>query len=269
MDFKGATRLFADPDFDGEPVVIYEPSLDDPVVPPDVATPPDAEEPAPPRFGPGIGDGEETFRGDTSGEVARAKYVLDDVNVRVAVERSQYLDADGKLITEDYRVLLKDDIKKALQTEFGSLTDFLRRWSGAERKQAILEELVDHGVPLDVLQQAVANGAELDVFDLVAHVAFDQKPLTRRERANNVRKRDVFGKYGEQARAVLEALLDKFADHGVQNIEDAKVLELPPFDQFGSKTQIRRGIFGGVEQFGQAVKALEQALYEQNEQKQA
>jgi type I restriction enzyme R subunit len=197
------------------------------------------------------------------------KFVIDDVNVRVAVERSQYLDAAGKLITEDYRVLLKDDIKKALQAEFGSLTDFLRRWNSAERKQAVLDELADHGVPLEVLQQAVPNGTELDVFDLVAHVAFDQKPLTRLERANNVKKRDVFGKYGDQARAVLEALLDKFADHGVQNIEDAKVLELPPFDQFGSKTQIRRGIFGGVEQFTQAVQALEQALYEENDKKQA
>jgi len=133
----------------------------------------------------------------------------------------------------------------------------------------VLEELSDHGVPLEILQQAVPNGGELDAFDLVAHVAFNQKPLTRRERANNVKKRDVFGQYGEQARAVLEALLDKFADHGVQDIEDTKVLELPPFDQFGSKTQIRRGIFGSIEQYTQAVQALEQALYEQNEQKQA
>lgn len=196
------------------------------------------------------------------GGEGRVKYVIDDVNVRIAVERSQYIDADGKLITEDYRVLLKDDIKRALQAEFGSITDFLRRWSSAERKQAVLEELANHGVPLEVLQQAVPNGAELDVFDLVAHVAFDRQPLTRRERANNVKKRDVFGRYGEQARAVLEALLDKFADHGVQDIEDAKVLELLPFDQFGSKTQIRRGIFGGVDQYTQAVQALEQALYD-------
>lgn len=191
------------------------------------------------------------------------------MNVRVAVERSQYLDVDGRLITEDYRVLLRDDIRKALQAEFGSLTDFLRRWDSAERKQAVLEELTQHGVALDALQQAVPNGGELDAFDLVAHVAFNQKPLTRRERANNVKKRDVFGKYGEQARAVLEALLEKFADHGVQDIEDAKVLELPPFDQFGSKMQIRRGIFGSVDQYTQAVRELEQALYDTSEQRQA
>ena len=274
MDFKGATRLFADPDFDGEPVVIYEPKAGDPVVPPEIPEVPGTGELEPPPDGLGpSGDGDtpgggEMGDGGTGGK-GRVKYVIDDVNVRVVVERSQYLDADGKLITEDYRFLLKDDIKKTLQAEFGSMTDFLRRWNSAERNQAVLEELTDHGVPLEILQQAVANGSELDVFDLVAHIAFDQKPLTRRERANNVKKRDVFGKYGEQARAVLEALLDKFADHGVQDIEDAKVLELPPFDQFGSKTQIRRGIFGGVEQYTQAVQELEQALYDQNELKQA
>ncbi|MDD5031399.1 MAG: type I restriction-modification enzyme R subunit C-terminal domain-containing protein, partial [Rhodoferax sp.] len=271
MDFKGATRLFADPDFDGEPVVIYEPKPDDPVVPPDIIDPPGVSEPEPPPYGPGTTGGDETDSGDDTGGGGggRTKYVIDDVNVRVAVERSQYLDAEGKLITEDYRVLLKDDIKKALQAEFGNLTDFLRRWNSAERKQAVLEELAEHGGPLDILQQAVANGSELDVFDLVAHVAFDQKPLTRRERANNVKKRDVFGKYGEQARAVLEALLEKFADHGVQDIEDAKVLELPPFDKFGSKTQIRRGIFGSVEQYTQAVHEMEQAFYDTPEQKSA
>lgn len=251
MDFKGATRLFADPDFDGEPVVIYEPEPDEPVVPPD-DQPPITDAPDQPTEGEGTGGVGER----------RIKYVVDDVDVRLAVERSQYLDSDGKLITEDYRVLLKDDIKKSLQAQFGSLTDFLRRWSEAERKQAILDELKEQGIPLEVLKQAVANGEELDVFDLVAHVAFNQKPLTRRERANQVKKRDIFGKYGEQARMVLEALLDKFADHGVQDIEDTKVLELPPFDQIGTKTQIRRGIFGSTENYAQAIHELEQALYD-------
>ncbi|TMN25523.1 DEAD/DEAH box helicase family protein [Pseudoxanthomonas sp. X-1] len=272
MDFKGATRLFADPDFDGEPVVIYEPKPDEPGVPPDETATLGVGEPEPPSYSHRDPGDDEVPLGDKAGGTGgegRVKYVIDDVNVRVAVERSQYLDADGKLITEDYRVLLKDDIKKTLRAEFGSLTDFLRRWTTAARKQAVVEELADHGVPLEVLQQAVSNGSELDVFDLVAHVAFDQRPLTRRERANNVKKRDVFGKYSRQARAVLEALLEKFADHGVQDIEDANVLELPPFDQFGSKTQIRRGIFGSVEQYTQAVQELEQALYGQDELKQA
>jgi type I restriction enzyme R subunit len=147
MDFKGATRLFADPDFDGEPVVIYEPKPDEPVVPPEITEVLGTSEPEPPPYGPGPIGGDDTGGG---GE-GRTKYVIDDVNVRVAVERSQYLDADGKLITEDYRVLLKDDIKKALQAEFGNLTDFLRRWNSAERKQAVLEELAEHGVPLTLL----------------------------------------------------------------------------------------------------------------------
>ena len=264
MDFKGATRLFADPDFDGDPVVVYEPTPDQPVVPPDVMDPPHTGEPDPPPYGLSGSGGS----GQGIGE-SRIKYVIGDVDVRMAVERAQYLDADGKLITESFRVLLKDDIRKSLQIQFGTLTNFLRRWNTAERKQAVLQELADQGVPLDILQQAVANGGELDAFDLVAHVAFDQKPLTRHERANQVRKRNVFGQYGDQVRAVLEALLEKFADHGVQDIEDAKVLELPPFDQFGSKTQIRRGIFGGVENYAQAVQALERALYDTPEQKSA
>ncbi len=274
MDFKGATRLFADPAFDGEPEVIYEPKDDEPVVPPEEPTPDGGiSDPPPPVYGPDDDEMPEdppTGPPDTGGERApRTKYVIDDVEVRLAVERSHYLDADGKLITESYRVLLKDDIRKALQAQFGSLGDFLRRWNSAERKQAVIEQLAEHGVPLHVLQQAVPDGEQLDAFDLVAHVAFDQKPLTRRERANNVRKRDVFGRYGEQARAVLDALLEKFADHGVQDIEDAKVLELPPFDGFGSKTQIRRGIFGSAENYTQAVQALEQALYDTHPQKQA
>ncbi len=252
MDFKGATRLFADPEFDGDPVTIYEPKPDEPVVPPDdLPTPPTAKEPTPQPQG-----------GSNTGGEGRIKYVLDDIDVNVAAERSQYLDADGKLITDSFRVLLKDDIKKSLLKQFGSLTEFLRRWSAADRKQAVLDELADLGIPLEVLQQAVKNGDELDAFDLVAHVAFDQKPLTRRERANKVQKRDVFGKYGDQARTVLEALLEKFADHGISDLEDPKVLELPPFDQIGTKTQIRRSIFGGIEQYDQAVHELEQALYD-------
>ena len=258
MDFKGATRLFADPAFDGEPVVIYEPKPGDPVMPPDDSgseQPEIVSEPKPP-YGPespggGTGDG---------GEV-RNKYYVDDVDVRMAIERSQYLDADGNLITEDYRVLLKGEIKKTIQAQFGSLRDFLRRWSDAERKQAIIDELRALGIPLEALQEAVPSSENYDVFDLVAHIAFDQKPLTRQERADNVKKRNYFGKYGDQARAVLEALLEKYADHGIADIEDAKVLELPPFDHFGTKTQIRRGIFGGVDNYAHAVTELEQELY--------
>lgn len=263
MDFKGATRLFFDPDFDGDPVVIYEPKEGETGVPPDDLEEQGIGDTESPPYGPDPADDEEAPPGTDTGErERRIKYVIDDVDVKTAVERSQYLDADGRLITEDYRVLLKDDIKRALQAEFGSLNDFLHRWNGAERKQAVLEELAEQGVSLGVLQQAVPNGAELDVFDLVTHVAFNQKPLTRQERANNVKKRDVFGKYGDQARSVLEALLEKFANHGVQDIENPKVLELPPFDQMGSKTHIRRGIFGGIDNYQEALHELEKALYQ-------
>jgi type I restriction enzyme R subunit len=267
MDFKGATRLFFDEDFDGEPVMIYEPKPDDPILPNEEITldditlgatgDSDIEDLEPPIYDTNTS---ETSHLDQSQR--RSKYVIDDVNVKLAVQLEQYLDADGKLITEDYRVLLKADIQKTLQAEFGSLSNFLRRWNESERKQAVLEQLLKQGISLQTLQKAVPKGTELDAFDLVAHVAFNQKPLTRRERANQVKKRDVFGKYSEQAKAVLEALLDKFSEHGVQDIEDPKVLELPPFDQFGSKTQIRRGIFGGVDEYSQAIHELEQALYD-------
>jgi len=108
---------------------------------------------------------------------------------------------------------------------------------------------------------AVPHGNELDVFDLVTHVAFGAKPLTRRERAQNVKKRDVFGKYGEQARVVLEALLEKYQDHGILDLEDPRILEMPPFDQIGSKHHIRRTVFGGAENFSTAIAELERELY--------
>lgn len=260
MDFKGATRHFADSKFDGDPVVIYEPKPGDPVIPPEdgcTEQPGTISEPNPPPYPP-----EPPGGGDTGGGgEGRDKYYVDDVDVRMAIERSQFLDADGNLITEDYRVLLKGEIRKTIQTQFGSLRDFLRRWSDTERKQAIVDELKELGIPLEALREAVPNSENFDVFDLVSHIAFDQKPLTRQERVNNVKKRNYFGKYGDQARAVLEALLEKYADHGITDIEDAKVLELPPFDTFGTKTQIRRGIFGGVDQYSQAIAELEHELY--------
>lgn len=261
MDFKGATRLFADPEFDGEPVVIYEPKPDEPIVPPESSVAAqgenDSEDTQPPDATQPTGS---TDTGRDAGE-APTKYYVDDVEVRTAVERSQYLDASGNLISDDYRVHLKDEIKKTVQGRFGSLDEFLRRWNEAERKQAIIEEMKDQGILPEMLEQAIPNSGELDVFDLIVHIAFDQKPLTRRERANKVKRQDIFTKYGDQARAILEALLEKYADHGIGDIEDPKVLELPPLDQYGTKTQIRRGIFGSVERYSQALTELEQALY--------
>jgi type I restriction enzyme R subunit len=257
MDFKGATRLFADKEFDGEPVVIYEPKPDQPILPPeeDTGTPPNVM-----HDGPGPDSGNKPVPPGPPNR--RVKYVLDDVEVRTAVERSQYLDENGKLITEDYRVLLRGEIKRTLLSRFATFNDFFNQWTHVERKQAILDELKSVGIPLEALQQAVPQADDLDPFDLVAHIAFDQKPLTRKERANQVRKRNYFSKYGDEARAVLEALLEKYADHGIADLEDPNILELPPFSELGTKTQIRRGIFGGNEKFSQALTELEQALYE-------
>lgn len=265
MDFKGATRLFADPDFDGEPVVVYEPKEDEPIVPPENTEggPSDLIEPDSDK------EMAEPFATDDGNlpdcdynQTKPTKYYLDDVKVRVAVERSQYLDADGRLITEDYRVFLKEDIKKVLLKQYHSLDDFLQRWKECDRKKAIIEELESCGIPAEILKQAVSNSAEFDVFDLVVHIAYDQKPLTRKERAEKVKKRNYFAKYGEQARQVLESLLEKYALDGIANIEDPKVLELPPFSNIGSRTHIRREIFGGPENFAKAITELEQALYD-------
>ena len=270
MDFKGATRLFLDKEFDGDPVTAHEVKPGESVVPPedlesdsgdDVISdpPPTTGEPGDDDWGEDEGGDDTGGGGETGG---RTRYVLDDVKVTTGIERTQYLDVNGKLITEDYRVHLKDQIKETLLREFSSLDDFLRRWKEAERKQAVIDELKEQGIPLEVLREAVTDGARIDAFDLVAHIAFDQPPLTRKERANNVKKQNYFGKYGDEARAVLEALLEKYADHGITNIEDPKILELPPFSDLGTKTQIRRGIFGSNEKYSQALTELEQAIYE-------
>ncbi|MCE7585383.1 DEAD/DEAH box helicase family protein [Vibrio fluvialis] len=248
MDFKGATRLFADPEFDGEPVVIYEPDEGDSVVPP-------TNEP----------EDEDNEDESNKPKQKRSKIVLDDVDVDLAAQREQYLGEDGKLITEDYRVLVKAQIEESVKQKYATLSDFLKRWHESDRKQAIIDEMNELGLSYQVLQQAIPNGEELDTFDLIAYLVFDQKPLTRQERANNVKKRDVFGKYGEQAKAVLEALLDKFAKNGVQDIENSSILEMPPFTRFGTKTQIRRGIFGDLERYQKALKELEIELYRDDE----
>ena len=265
MDFKGATRLFQDKKFDGDPVMVYEPKPDEPIVPPDDdGSEGGSTQENPPPYGSDETGGDDSDEGgnDTGNTGGRIRYVLDDVAVGQGVERASYLDENGKLITEDYRVYLKGDIQKTLRQQFTSLDDFLLRWNDAERKQAVIDELKEHGIPLSILSQAVPNGAELDAFDLVAHIAFDAKPLTRRERAEKVKKRNYFAKYGDQARAVLEALLEKYADHGITDIEDPAILELPPFTALGSKTQIRRGIFGSNEAYSKAITELEHALYE-------
>jgi len=237
MDFKKATELFADPDFDGEPEVIYDPGADDPVTPPD-------DEP---------GEPDDPIDDDPETEGAK-KYVVSDVEVMVLAERVQYYGPEGRLITES----LKDYTRAAVQKNYESLDDFLRRWNGADQKTAIEEELEQQGVLLEALREQVS--ADYGTFDLICHVAFDQPPLTRKERADNVKKRDVFTKYGEQARAVLEALLDKYADEGIAVMEDRKVLRLDPFTSFGAPMQIA-ALFGGPKAYKAALRDLETELY--------
>lgn len=246
MDFRKATELFADPGFDGPALQIYESKGDDPVVPPDEpGDQPDGDEV--------IVDNEVQVGPKGKGQ-RRTKYYVKDVEVSLVAERIQYYGKDGKLITES----LNDYTRKAVEKNFTSLNDFLNRWTSSERKQAIVEELESEGILLDALANEV--GRDYDPFDLVAHVAFGQKPLTRRERAENVKKRNYFAKYQDKARAVLEALLEKYADEGLTNLEDPKVLKVQPFDKYGTPLEIIKA-FGGKQQYTEAIKELERQIY--------
>nr|WP_249131152.1 DEAD/DEAH box helicase family protein [Bradyrhizobium diazoefficiens] len=255
FDFRGATSHFADPDFDGDPVQIYEPGDGDPIAPPDEAPQGgDAIPPAP---------GEDEIIVDQPGlplppgDVGGRKVYVDGVGARIVAERVEYLDENGKLVTES----LRDFTKTALKKRFASLDDFLKRWRSAERKQAIIEELEAEGLALDAIADEL--GKNLDPFDLICHVAFDKKPLTRRERAENVKKRDVFTKYGPQARAVLDALLAKYRDDGMLNLDDTNVLKVTPFTTMGSVVQLIKA-FGGKEGFEKAVHEMQDAIYQES-----
>ncbi|MDO8769876.1 MAG: type I restriction-modification enzyme R subunit C-terminal domain-containing protein, partial [Burkholderiaceae bacterium] len=262
MDFKKATELFADKNFDGEPVVIYEPKGDESPVPLDEVAEVVLDEHGNPVPNPADAAGDNYPINDVSqidingNEVrqGRVKYVVGDVDVYVTSERVQYMGPDGKLITES----LKDYTRNTVRKDYSSLDKFLLRWSKAERKTAILLELQQHGVMLEALAEDV--GKSFDAFDLICHVAFDQPPLTRRERADNVKKRNYFAKYGEQARQVLETLLEKYADTGIENIEDIKILTLDPFKNMGTASELVSA-FGGKPAYMAALYELETNLY--------
>ena len=253
MDFRGAARHFADPDFDGEPVQIYEPGEDETMTPPDHVPPADADDPIPPE----PGEDETIVDGPPDPPPGRGEYKIyvDGIEAIIFAERVEYLDEHGNLVTES----LRDFTKNALKKRFASLDDFLRRWNAAERKQAVIEELEAEGLALDVIAEEL--GKDLDPFDLICHIAFDAKPLTRRERAENVKKRDVFNKYGDQARAVLNALLAKYADEGVFNLEDPALLNIPPLTTLGTPVQLVKA-FGGKDSYDEAVRDLQSALYQ-------
>jgi len=259
LDFKKATELFADPGFDGDPVRIYNPRGNDPVAPPDEGDEPTAGPegvlPNPDPTGTaGSIDGNAPIDIPPDGAGKRYKFIVNDVAVHVAAERVQYYGNDGKLITES----LRDYTRRTIREKFASLDAFLKTWGNAERKKAVIDELAMHGVFFDVLRDEV--GKDLSPFDLVCHIAFDQPPLTRRERANNVRKRNYFTKYGDTARKVLDALLDKFANEGVDDIEDIAILKVRPINQHGTPVQIIQE-FGGKDTYIKAVHDLEDELF--------
>lgn len=237
MDFRNATHLFADPDFDGEPVSIIEtgegaetePEAGEGTTPPDI--PPIIDPPGP-----------------------REKIFVNNVNVSVLNERIQYLDAHGKLITGS----LKDYTKQKVNEEFSTLEEFLTKWNSAEKKQKLIEELEDKGIIYDNFAEEV--GKDMDLFDMICHCAFDMPPLTRSERANNVKKKNYFTKYGDKAVEIINTLLDKYADEGIENIESIQVLKLPDFQKFGSPIEIVN-TFGGKDKYLHLIAEIEQQLY--------
>lgn len=260
MDFKKATELFADPAFDGDPVQIYEPQDEDSPVPPDEATDTSGGSGTPGGGMPGGEPEGEGLGGGGEGGEGRVKYVIGkDVTVHIVAERVQYYGPDGKLITESLREYTRQCVAK----QFRSMNDFLRRWSSAEQKKVVIEELAALGVLWEPLADEVQakTGKPLDAFDLICHVAFDQPPLSRRERAEGVKKRNYFAKYQGAARQVLEALLEKYADTGIEPIEDLKILQLPPFDRIGAPLELVRA-FGGKAGYASAIADLERQLYE-------
>jgi len=259
LDFRNATDLFADRDFDGDPIRV-KPVAEDtdlggivdeeendttPIIDeesgeeiltevPEIRTPPTG--------------GPETL------PPPRQKIYVNGVDVSVLVSRELYFDQHGRPIT----VSLKDHTKDIIKGQFASLDDFLNRWNTTDRKEAIIKELQEQGVLVEALMEAVEK--QVDLFDLICHIAYDQPPLTRKERANNVKKRNYFTKYGEQSRKVLEALLDKYADEGIENIESIEVLKVKPLNEFGSPIEIISE-FGSKEDYLKAIRELENELY--------
>ena len=262
LDFKRATELFADKDFDGEPVQIYEPKAGQPIAPPDEildsaqsgmpgAVPADPTEAAPgnlPPLGPFAPGSDEP-----------KKYVVGDmVTVAVARERVQYLNAQGKLITES----LRDYTRINLTKQYDSLEKFLQAWNDADRKAALIQELEGQGVLIEALAEEMASNGlkDLDPFDLLLHVAYNMPALTRRERASRVKKRNVFTEYGPVARRVIDALLDKYADEGIATIEADTVFNVQPFIDIGRPFELIKS-FGGRPQYLSALQTLERELY--------
>ena len=258
MDFRNVTDLFADPDFDGDPVRVKIIDEDD-----DFETPEEEQDDDIPIIDEESGEEVEFEPPDDiiDGGVIedpppepRQKQYINGVDVSILNERIQYMDAHGKLITGS----LKDYTRTQVLKEFSSLDKFLTRWNEQDKKQVLIDELAEQGIIFENLKDEVQK--DMDLFDLICHTAFDMPPLSRKERAENVKKRDYFTKYGDQARKVLESLLDKYADEGIKNIESMQVLKLKPLDTYGSPVEII-SLFGGKKKYLRAVKELEEQIY--------
>ncbi len=252
MDFRNVTNLFADPDFDGDPVMIKQVNEED-----DLG---DAGEETTDETITDILDGEVVDFPEVKGggeieeNTKREKIWVDGVQVKIVNERVQYLGVDGKIITESLRDYTKSNVTK----QYHTLEKFLLRWNNAEKKEAIIQELEEQGIFFDALKEEV--GKDFDPFDLICHLAFETKPLTRKERANNVKKRNYFTKYGDKAQEVLNSLLDKYAEDGLLTIESTEVLKLDPLNKLGTPIELINA-FGGKPRYLQALKELEIELY--------
>lgn len=236
MDFRNVSRLFADPDWDG-PIMIdpgFTPGGHTPPPGPGPVDPPTP--PTPPNVKPVVG--------------------RDGCKVEIIHKTVSVYDANGKLLRKESIV---DYTKENIRGEYASLDNFIRQWSKEEKKEKIREMLLERGIDLE-LMKADQNMVDVDDFDFICHVAFDKKPLTRKERANNVKKRDFLSKYSGVAREVLEALLDKYMNTGIYEIEKTEILKLDPFLKLGKPAKIA-GYFGGKSGYMQAVKELEEAIY--------
>jgi type I restriction enzyme R subunit len=262
MDFRNVTHLFEDPTFDGNPEQIYTPPPDGPTVPPDTGDANDATGADGGIIDGGTIDDGIIDDGTDTGSHGRQKYYVDGVAVNILAERVQYYAKDGKLKTLSFVEFSRENLRK----HYASLDAFLTKWQGAERKAAILEELLEQGFLLDELAAQVKD-RELDPFDLICYIAFDRPPLSRRERARSVKKRAAFDRLSLLARNVLDALLDKYATDGIAPLEEAQdagkvaqILQLPPFTNIGTPVEIVRA-FGGRQPFLEAVRTLEQELY--------
>ncbi len=238
LDFRNATRLFADPDFDGEPIVVIDIGGEEEIPSGEGEQPTNDE---------GNNTESEHNGNEPSGEdedkPKRIKYYVDDVEVKISREQIQYLDIDGKLITEN----IIDYSKKNILKNYSSLENFIKYWNSNIKKEIIEEELINQGVFLEELKKYV-DIENIDIFDLVCHIAYDKKPLTKSERARNVIKRDYLNKYSEQAQEVISILLDKYAKGYVLNFADTKNFELEEFNEFGSAVNIVK-LFGNKTSF--------------------